>query len=109
MLYVEGNTIRLTRGDTAYIHIPLTTNDGTYEMLPEDTLTFSVKKSTRETDYLFQKIITGSDIFHIEPTDTAGLAFGKYIYDVQLNTKDNDVYTVIPPSKFEVLAEVTCQ
>ena len=108
MLYIEGNTIKLTRGDTAYLHIPLSTTEGTYEMGPEDTLTFSIKKTTRDTDYILQKVITGSDVFHIEPTDTSALTFGKYTYDVQLNTKDNDVFTVIPPSTFEVLAEVTC-
>ena len=109
MLYIDGNTIRLTRGDTAYLNIPLVTTEGTYEMLPEDILMFSVKKGTRDTDYIFQKVVTGTNSFHIEPTDTAELTFGKYIYDVQLNTKDNDVFTVIPPSTFEVLVEVTCQ
>lgn len=109
MLYIEGNTIRLTRGDTAYLQIPLTTTDGIYELASEDTLTLSVKKSTRDMDYYFQKVLTGSDIFHIEPSDTAELAFGKYVYDVQLNTSNGDVFTVIPPSTFEVLAEVTCQ
>ena len=107
MLYIEGNTIRLTRGDTAYLNIPLVTTEEAYEMNPEDTLTFSVKKSTRDADYIFQKVVTGTNAFHIEPTDTSELAFGKYVYDVELNTIDNDVFTVIPPSTFEVLVEVT--
>lgn len=109
MLYIEGNTIRLTRGDTAYLQIPLAATYGVYELASDDTLTLSVKKTTRDTEYYFQKVITGSDIFHIEPNDTAALTFGKYIYDVQLNTGSGDVFTVIPPSTFEVLAEVTCQ
>lgn len=109
MLYIEGNTIRLTRGDTAYIQIPLAASDGTYEMSTTDTLTFSVKKNTRETEYIFQKVITGVNTFRIEPSDTDELAFGKYTYDVQLNTANGDVYTVIPPSTFEVLTEVTCR
>lgn len=108
MLYIDGNTIRLTRGDTAYLHIPLSTAEGTYEMDPEDTLTLSVKKSTRDTDYIFQKVIKGNDVFHIEPSDTATSSFGKYIYDVQLCNGNGDIFTVIPPSTFEVLAEVTC-
>ena len=109
MLYIEENTIRLTRGDTAYLEIPLVTSDGIYEMSPEDTLTFSVKKNTRETEYIFQKVITGVNTFRVEPNDTDELTFGKYVYDVQLNTPEGDVYTVIPPSTFEVLAEVTCK
>ena len=109
MLYIEGNNIKLTRGDTAYLTIPLKTIESVYELQPTDTLTFSVKRNTRETDYLFQKIITGTNTFHIQPDDTAELTFGKYTYDVQLNVSNGDVFTVIPPSTFEVLAEVTCR
>ena len=108
MLYIEGDSIKLTRGDTAYLDIPLATTNGEYVMSSTDTLTFSVKKNTRETEYIFQKVIEGSNTFHIEPADTAALTFGKYMYDVQLNTTNGDVFTVIPPSTFEVLAEVTC-
>ena len=108
MLYIEGNTIKLTRGDTAYLNVPLTMGGATYEMTDTDTLTFSVKKNTRDNGYMFQKRVTGTNNFHIEPTDTAYLSFGKYTYDVQLNTNGGDVFTVIPPSTFEVLTEVTC-
>ena len=107
MLYINGDTIKLTRGDTAYLHIPLVTTDADYVMNANDTLTFSVKKTTRDTDYIFQKVVTGNNVFHIQPSDTSELAFGKYIYDVELNTTDGDVFTVIPPSTFEVLSEVT--
>ena len=108
MLYIEGNTIRLTRGDTAYLHIPLTSTEGAYEMAPDDTLTLSVKKSTRDSEYTFQKVIKGSDVFRIDPSDTAETSFGKYTYDVQLQNSNGDIFTVIPPSTFEVLVEVTC-
>ena len=107
MLYIEGNTIRMTRGDTVYLTVPLTSTTEAYERGPGDPLTLSVKKSERDTEYLFQKVSTGNNTFHIEPADTAALAFGKYKYDVQLNTSDGDVYTVIPPSIFELLVEVT--
>lgn len=108
MLYIEGTTIRMTRGDTVYLTVPLTTLTEAYEMSSNDTLTLSVKKTVRDTEYLFQKVSTGSNEFHIEPADTADLAFGKYLYDVQINTSYGDVYTVIPPSTFELLTEVTC-
>lgn len=107
MLYIDGSTIKLTRGDTAYLTIPLTTEVGAYEIHPEDTLTFSVKKNTRDDEYAFQKVITGDNTFHILPEDTAGLVFGKYTYDVQLDDYNGDVFTVITPSTFEVLKEVT--
>lgn len=109
MLYIEGTTIRMTRGDTVYLNVPLTSATEAYEMRSNDTLTLSVKKTTRDTAYVFQKVLTGTQSFHIEPSDTADLAFGKYLYDVELKTSDGDVYTVIPPSTLELLAEVTCQ
>jgi hypothetical protein len=108
VLYINGKTIQLTRGDTAYLHVPLRTTDGSYTIDPTDTLTFSVKKNTRATDYIFQKENVGDDVFHIEPSDTAEVAFGKYTYDIQLTMSNGDVFTVVPPSTFEVLAEVTC-
>ena len=107
MLYIEENTIRLTRGDTAYLQIPLKTTDGTYEMLSTDTLTFSVKRTTRDEEYILQKKSVGSNVIHVEPADTTDLTFGKYVYDIQLNTVDGDVFTVVPPSTFEILVEVT--
>ena len=51
--------------------------------------------------------MTGSNQFHIEPEDTKFLSFGKYLYDVELTTASGDVYTVIVPTTFEVLKEVT--
>lgn len=107
MLYIEGTNIRMTRGDTVYLTVPLKTLTEAYEMGSKDTLTLSVKKTVRDTEYLFQKVSVGSNEFHIEPADTTDLAFGKYLYDVQINTSDGDVYTVIPTSAFELLTEVT--
>lgn len=107
MLYIEGYTIQLTRGDTAYLTIPLHCATEEYVMQPTDTLTFTIKRTVGDTEFIVQKISTGANEFHIEPNDTAALKFGKYKYDVQLNMADGDVYTVIPPSTFEVLPEVT--
>lgn len=101
--------IGLTRGDTAKMTVTIT-NDATdepYEIQETDVLTLSVKKSVNDAAYAFQKRITGSNVFHFEPQDTAGLAFGKYKYDVELTTAAGEVYTVITPTVFEVLQEVT--
>lgn len=109
MLYISGNTIRLTRGDTAYLTIPITSDtDEPYEMKDTDTLTLSVKRRIADTEYCFQKVSTGNNIFHIEPNDTKHLKFGSYKYDIQLENMDGDVYTVVPVSDFEILQEVTC-
>lgn len=107
MLYINGTDIQLTRGDTAYLTVSLIFNGEEYVMSSSDTLTLSVKKNVNNAEYVFSKSVTGGNEIHIEPADTAALAFGKYKYDVQLNTSDGDVYTVIPPSVFELLVEVT--
>lgn len=110
MLYIKDDgTIRLTRGDTARLTVPIVNlaNNGEYTMQSGDILYFSVKKSAKDGDFLFQKVSEGSNSIHIKPEDTAGLSFGKYKYDVQLTTESGDVYTVIEPSTFEVMEEIT--
>lgn len=108
MLYIESdNTIRLTRGDTARITIDITDSQGQQrEILDTDVLIMSVKESINSSAYLFQKKVTGSNTIHIKPEDTESLEFGKYKYDVQYVT-GNDVYTIVEPSRFEIMSEVT--
>lgn len=109
MLYIDDKTIKLTRGDTARLIVPITNlaNNGEYTMESGDILYFTVKKTAKDSDFLFQKSVTGSNSIHIKPEDTADLSFGKYKYDVQLTTATGDVYTVIEPSTFEVMEEIT--
>lgn len=110
MLYVnKDGTIQLTRGDTARLSVSITndiTNES-YSMSEKDVLTLTVKRTVKDKDVIFQKKVVGSTSFHIEPIDTSGVAFGKYKYDVQLNKENGDVYTIIEPSCFEILPEVT--
>lgn len=110
MLYVDANNgIKLTRGDSAYLTVPIIKmpSEEEYEIQETDVLTFSVRKKTVGYPILVQKILTGTNTFHIVPSDTENLEFGKYIYDVQIEQENGDVFTVITPSKFELLDEVT--
>ena len=109
MLYIDDKTIKLTRGDTARLTVPIINlaNNGEYTMESGDILYFTVKKTAKDSGFLFQKSVTGSNSIHIRPEDTADLSFGKYKYDVQLTTATGDVYTVIEPSAFEVMEEIT--
>lgn len=112
MLYVDDdNVIELTRGDTARFDVTIVNSipgspDIPYIVQPDDVLEFSLKKTANDEEYLIHKKISGSVTFHILPEDTKSLEYGKYVYDVQLTTK-GDVYTVITPTKFKVLKEVT--
>lgn len=110
MLYVDkSNNIRLTRGDTArfVVSVKNEVTQQAYDIQSSDTLTMTIKDSIRDGEACVQKTITGSNVFHILPSDTRGLNFGKYVYDVQLTTASGDVYTVVEPATFELMEEVT--
>ena len=111
MLTVDkDNTIHFTRGDTARLLRDRATNAVTgkeYVFTEEDEVTLTVKKTVMDTSPAVQIRVPGGEAFHIKPENTKALAFGRYIYDVQLTTAEGDVYTVIPPATFEILKEVT--
>lgn len=112
MFVVEKFTknILLTRGDCAELVVSLVDGLGIpYEMASGDRLTFSMAKKIDDTDLLLRKEIEGTNIFRFVPEDTNKLAFGKYVYDIQLTTAKGEVYTIISPSNFVVGEEVTAQ
>lgn len=110
MLYVNSDgTIQLTRGDTARLSIDIHNNilDEPYEIQKDDVLILTVKKTATRQEFYFQKKVVGTNSFHILPEDTQGMSFGRYVYDVQITTKNSDVYTVIGPCSFDIMKEVT--
>lgn len=109
MLRVSDSTIQLTRGDSAILSVDVKdeTTGEPYHLNPDDTLRLTIKRKVTDEDFVIQKVLNGSTVFKMEPSDTEGLNFGPYLYDVELTTSDGDVYTVIVPSKFELLKEVT--
>lgn len=108
MFRTEDNAIFITRGDSATIEITVTrSNSSVYTLAEGDTLTLSVKRSVRDNEVLISKKITSGNTITFNPSDTQGLDFGEYRYDVQLDTKEGKVYTVIEPDSFFVCEEVT--
>ena len=106
----KDNTIHLTRGDTARFSIGQIVNTITntnYTPTAEDTVTMTIKKTVLQADPCVQLIVPGGEVLHIKPEDTKAMAFGKYVYDIQITMADGDVYTIIPPTTFELLKEVT--
>ena len=110
MFYIkEDGTIHLTRGDTARFSISVENELTQQEYIigENDKLTLTVKKKVKDTEALLQKTALGVSLFHIKPEDTSSMSFGKYKYDVQLTTSTGDVYTIVEPTTFEILPEVT--
>lgn len=111
MYSTTNKTLTVTRGDNAYFTINFS------KALAEgDTITFTVKKNSTDTTFLFQKTLDNgitSEIgsktatLKILPADTSSLEFGKYKYDVQVNRVDTGVATVITPNYFIIGEEVT--
>ena len=102
MLTIEDGVISLTRGDTGYIQLAFD-----YDWQDGDTVTLSVKKDYEDEEYVFQRVVAGGQIITIYPTDTQELEYGNYVYDVQVNTTLDEVFTVIGPNKFKITKEVT--
>lgn len=108
-------SLSMVRGDTEAFSIDLTKKDGSNIVdLPfqsGDTVYFTVKKSTRHTEFLLQKIITdfpeGIAFIPINPKDTKFLTYGTYVYDIQVTFADGTVKTIIQKSPFSLLEEVT--
>lgn len=76
-----------------------------YTLQEGDTLTFTVKKNTKTSDIIFQK---HGPTVKIEAEDTEGVSYGKYLYDVEFANSDRSkVDTIIEPTEFKVLEEVT--
>lgn len=110
MLYIKDDgTIRLTRGDTARLTVPIINlvDHSEYVMQAGDALYLTVKKRATDREFLFQKKVVGSNAIHIKPDDTSELSFGKYRYDIQITTAAGDVYTIVEPAVFEIMEEIT--
>lgn len=105
MFKIEGTTIYLTRGDSAEFNINIVGADGnSYELQEGDLVEFTIKEDVYSSEALIYK--TGTNIV-IEPSDTSEMRYGTYVYDVQVTLSDGTVDTIIPPSEFRVLSEVT--
>ena len=100
----------LTRGDTFKAEVTITDKDGNpYEPQPGDSVRFAVKKNYTDpdTDVLIVKIIpTDTMILLLKPSDTKKLAFGNYVYDIQLTTAAGEVDTFITKASFTLTEEV---
>lgn len=95
MLEITNGVIKFTKGDSVAFDVELKNADGTiYEMGAGDEINFSVKNDVSDTAYVL-RAITSSTHIYLEPSFTNDLKPGKYCYDIELNTADGNVYTII--------------
>ena len=97
MLNINGNSIKLTRGDTAYIEITIYTPTGeVYELQDGDTLQFCIREFPKKQNNrppLLNKTFNNRTV-KILPNDTNALKYGRYYYDVSLIFANGDINTV---------------
>ena len=108
MLKIEGTTITLTRGDTMRVICQPVNTDGTnYVAQNGDAIRFAMKKRYSDNAPLLEKSIpTDTFLLELDPADTKTLAFGTYVYDVELTHADGDVDTYIAEASFVLAKEV---
>lgn len=101
----DAQNIFLTRSDTCSLKLSVVDDNDTPYDYSNDLVQLTIKTNTYTPITVIQKNIVG-DTFKIDPDDTKSLSYGKYLYDVQIITNSNDVYTVIGPCIFVLTDEV---
>lgn len=111
---VDGNKITMTRGDTLRVKVGIVVDGEEYSPQEFDVVRFAMKHSKlnlSQTEYADQEplilktIPNDSLILELFPSDTKGLGFGQYDYDVQITFSDGTVDTFIS-DKLKLTKEV---
>ena len=104
---VRGDTLKLTLTD-------IRLSDGTeYVLSDTDIVYLDVKKYATDKTAVFRKSVTAEEYVDgalpitILPEDTVDLPCGDYYFDVRLFMDDDNIYTIIPMSKFRIVQNVT--
>lgn len=107
MYKVEGTKITMVRGDSFVAAINLTRGEETYTPVEGDTIRFAVKKNIGDAYPCILKLVPIDTLeLKLVPADTAKLAFGNYIYDLELEFSDGAVDTFVHNGTLVLLPEV---
>lgn len=104
---VRGDTLKLTLTD-------IKLSDGTdYVLSDTDIVYLDVKRYATDKTAIVRKSATKADYidgglpFVFLPADTVNLPVKEYYFDVRLYCDDDNIYTIIPMSKFNIIQNVT--
>ena len=109
-----GNRVQMYRGDSRTVEITVTADGSAVDLSTVAAYVMTVKKNADDPTATITVTGTianapGTDgviEFLLVPADTASLAGGAYVYDVQLTMETGDVYTVAK-DQFIILDDVT--
>lgn len=104
---VRGDTLKLTLTD-------IKLSDGTdYVLSDTDIVYLDVKKYASDETPVIRKSAVKADYidgglpFVFLPVDTVNLGVREYYFDVRLYVDDDNIYTIVPMSKFHIVQNVT--
>lgn len=112
---IIGNSITLTRGDSLVLQLELTRNGETYTPAEDDLIRFALKRNKLKqdgSDFVDDEPLALINIpndtltLEITPGATKTLAFGNYVYDIEITFADGKVDTFIDNENFILTPEV---
>lgn len=107
----DRQDIVLTRGDSAYLDIKIyDKNKNPIILGEEDIVKCTIRDPESPNHALFAaKFVYTEDAitWHIYPEDTQGAQIKDYVYDMEVEFSNGDVFTFIPLSKFTLLSDST--
>ena len=108
MLKIDGTTITLTRGDSLAVKLDIYDFEGnTYTPSSGDIIRFAMKKSYSDSECLISKVIPNDTMMlSLAPSNTKDLAFGSYVYDIEITFGSGAVDTFIDKATFRISEEV---
>ncbi len=104
MYTIENNNISLTRGDTLIVQVNIKQDGSDYIPDSGDIIYFALKHNTMDSkreryldkEPLILKMIPNDTlILRLESAETKNLAFGRYVYEIELTKEDGTVDTFI--------------
>ena len=102
----DTNAMTIIKKDTASFDVAL----DNYNLEDGDSVTFTISKQVEEEEPILQKTVTdfvdGVATVKLTKEDT-NIEVGTYLYDIQIDTSDGRVDTVVGPAKFTVKGGVT--
>ena len=102
----ETNQMTIVMKDTASFDLAF----DNYYLVSGDKVTFTIAKEKESEQPLIQKVLTEFEggLARIQlSSEETNLPKGTYYYDIQVDTGDGRVDTVVGPAKFKVLEGVT--
>ena len=108
--------LEMVRGTTYTLALTLTDSTGAeYILSAGQVLRFGLKKAVSQAAYSVVKELTAADYdttahgynITLLPSDTEGLAFGGYVFDVGLQLGEDSYMQVVPVTTLQICDNVT--